>query len=79
MTLANTNDIARAIGSYMAVSDYNHSVFREAQKSLMSFVESDGAYVYLVQPDGTKTRILPGAKLQLYEITPIEFMEAEEC
>ena len=79
MTLANTNDIARAIGSYMAVSDYNHSVFREAQKSLMSFVESDGAYVYLVQPDGTKTRILPGAKLQLYEITSIGLMKAEEC
>lgn len=79
MALADTNDIALAIGSYMAVSNYNHSVFREAQKSLMSFVESDGAYVYLVQPDGAKTRILPGAKLQLYEITPIEFMEAEEC
>lgn len=79
MTLANTNDIARAIGSYMAVSDYNHSVFRDAQKSLMSFVESDRAYVYLVQPDGTKTRILPGAKLQLYKITPIGFMKAEEC
>lgn len=79
MTLANTNDIARAIGSYMAVSDYNYSVFMEAQKTLTSFVESDRAYVYLVQPDGTKTRILPGAKLQLYEITPVEFMEAEEC
>lgn len=79
MALADTNDIALAIGSYMAVSDYNHSVFREAQKSLMSFVESDGAYVYLVQPDGTKTRILPGAKLQLYEITSIGLMKAEEC
>lgn len=79
MALADTNDIALAIGSYMAISNYNYSVFREAQKSLMSFVESDGAYVYLVQPDGTKTRILPGAKLQLYEITPIGFMEVEEC
>jgi hypothetical protein len=79
MTPANANDIARAIGSYMTVSDYNHSVFREAQKNLMSFVESDGTYVYLVQPDGTKTRILPGAKLQLYEITPIGLMKAEEC
>lgn len=79
MTLANTNDIAQKIGSYMAVSNYNYSVFMEAQKSLMSFVESDGAYVYLVQPDGAKTRILPGAKLQLYEITSIGLMKAEEC
>ena len=79
MTLANKNDIAQKIGSYMAVSNYNHSVFMEAQKTLTSFVESNRAYVYLVQPDGTKTRILPGTKLQLYEITHIEFMEAEEC
>lgn len=79
MTLANTNDIAREIGSYMAVSNCNHNIFKKAQKSLMSFVESDGTYVYLVQPDGTKTRILPGAKLQLYEITSIGLMKAEEC
>lgn len=54
--------------------NHNESVFRGIEKGLMSFVEADHTYVYLVLPDKTKIKIPCGSKLELCEIVPIEFI-----
>lgn len=50
---------------------HNQRVIDKAESIIQKFAESEHCYLYLVNPDGTRVRILPGCKIESYEMIPI--------
>lgn len=55
----------------MTTMHYNSKVIKKAENMINSFLDNNDdnhkAWVYLVNPDGTKIRIQKGCKLESYE------------
>lgn len=50
---------------------HNGDLIRKAEKTLQDMAASDHCYLYLVNPDGTRVRIMPGCRIEDYEMIPI--------
>lgn len=47
---------------------HNIRLIKRAEAIISEYVKSEGCYLYLKNPDGSRIRIQPGAKLEDYEI-----------
>jgi len=50
---------------------HNGQLIRQAERTLQEMAKSEYCYLYLVNPDGTRVRILPGCKIEDYEMVPV--------
>ena len=51
---------------------HNQKLAKDAEKILKSLVNNNHSYLYLVLEDGTRIKITDKAKLEYYEIIPME-------
>lgn len=47
---------------------HNGRLIKRAESIISEYAESEGCYLYLKNPDGSRIRIQPGATLEAYEI-----------
>ena len=65
------------LGAFCALA-HNGRLIKEAERILQSAAENPNAYLYLVNADGTRVRIMPGMKIENFEIAKIDiYKEAD--
>ena len=62
--------------SALSALAHNARLVDNAENVLKALAENENCFLYLVNPDGTRVRILPGVRIESYEMaTPIRLEE----
>lgn len=55
----------------LSVLAHNGQLIRQAERTLQKMAENENCYLYLINPDGTRIRIMAGCRIEDYEMHAI--------